>query len=230
MDLGQKLVGKQKRTLGQEGARISGPPSCSSSRELRLFSVSAFKDFYLKNLLPLLFALWGLKSYWHRNKKCDINKSHTNGRRRAGGGAVLHKMRSRWRQSHVVTWTGTLPLIHSLTWCLFVCVREFTFERKDLGGMLTEGLITVASKKTVSKGLFLSFCEPVQWSSFFNGKYKIRAIRPRVWLRDLLFFLESTLVIVRLMVHQYCSRLSVASMYPRCVDLHSCSVCVLGNS
>ena len=139
-----------------------------------------------------------------------------------GGGAVLHKMRSRWRQSHVVTWTGTLPLIHSLTWCLFVCVWEFTFGRKDLGGMLTEGLITVGSKMTVLKRPFPSFCEPVQWSSFFNGKYKIRAIRPRVWLRDLLFFLESTLVIVRLMVHQYCSRLSLASMCPRCVDLLSC--------
>ena len=32
-DLGQKLVEKQKRTSGQAGARISGPPSCSSSRE-----------------------------------------------------------------------------------------------------------------------------------------------------------------------------------------------------
>ena len=67
----------------------------------------------------------------------------------------------------MVTWTGTLALIHSLTCCLFVCVWQFTFERnalsnnKDLGGMLTEGLITVGSKMTVLKGPFPSFCEPV---------------------------------------------------------------------
>ena len=45
-----------------------------------------------------------------------------------------------------------------------MCVREFTFERKDLGGMLTEGLITVASKKTVSKGLFVNQCSDPPFS------------------------------------------------------------------